>query len=93
VIGAGAVGVQMATDIKEVFPEKNVTLVHSREQIMNKFHPKLHEIVSSRCEELGIGMALGQRVKLPVDGYPTDGTMFDVCLQDGTRIPADFAVR
>jgi NADH dehydrogenase FAD-containing subunit len=82
----------MATDIKEVFPEKNVALVHSREQVMNKFHRRLHDIVSARCEELGIELVLGQRVKLPADGYPTDGTTFSVDLQDGTRIPADFAV-
>lgn len=93
VIGGGAVGVQAATDIKELYPEKSVTLVHSRKTVMNRFHTKLHEIIDERCNELGIEMKLGSRVKLPSGRYPTDGSIFNVELEDGTSIPADFAVR
>lgn len=85
-------GVQMATDIKEIYPEKNVTLIHSREQIMNKFHPQLDGIIKERCEELGIKLKLGSRVKLPAKGYPTDGSTFNVELMDGTSVSTDFAV-
>ncbi|KAJ4311858.1 hypothetical protein N0V94_007733 [Neodidymelliopsis sp. IMI 364377] len=92
VIGGGAVGVQMATDIKQLFPSKSVTLVHSRENLMSKFHPGLHSIVAQRCGELGIDLVLGKRVKLPESGYPTDGQQFSVELQDGTKIDADFAI-
>ncbi|RDW63318.1 putative amid-like nadh [Coleophoma cylindrospora] len=92
VIGGGAVGVQTATDIKELYPEKSVTLVHSRQNVMNKFHPKLHEIIQERCAELGIDMKLGSRVKVPSDGYPTDGSNFNVELEDGSSVPADLAI-
>lgn len=92
IIGGGAVGVQMATDIKELFPEKNVTLVHSRPNVMNKFHAGLHDVVKQRCDDLGVNLILGRRVQLPENGYPTDGREFNVSLVDGTQIPADFAV-
>lgn len=92
IIGGGAVGVQMATDIKEIYPEKAVTLIHSREQIMNKFHPQLDGIIKQRCEELGIKLKLGSRVKLPAKGYPTDGSTFNVELMDGSSVSTDFAV-
>ncbi|KUJ07593.1 FAD/NAD(P)-binding domain-containing protein [Mollisia scopiformis] len=92
VIGGGAVGVQAATDIKELYPEKSVTLVHSRKTVMNRFHTKLHDIIEERCNELGIELKLGSRVKLPHEGYPTDGSIFNVELEDGTAIPADFAL-
>ncbi|CAL3972305.1 hypothetical protein PZA11_004548 [Diplocarpon coronariae] len=92
IIGGGAVGVQMATDIKELYPSKSVTLVHSRPNVMNKFHPKLHAIIAERSAELGIKLKLGSRVKLPAGGYPNDGSMFEVELEDGTKIPADFAI-
>ncbi|KAI4756535.1 putative oxidoreductase [Aureobasidium sp. EXF-3400] len=92
IIGGGAVGVQMATDIKEVYPEKDVTLIHSREQIMNKFHPQLDGIIKQRCEELGVKLKLGSRVKLPAKGYPTDGSTFNVELLDGSSVSTDFAV-
>ncbi|XPS77717.1 hypothetical protein M3J09_009744 [Ascochyta lentis] len=92
IIGGGAVGVQMATDIKQLFPDKSVTLVHSRANVMNKFHPDLHAIVQQRFSELGVENILGKRVKLPETNYPTDGTTFDVELTDGTTVPADFAI-
>ncbi|KAI5241348.1 putative oxidoreductase [Aureobasidium subglaciale] len=92
IIGGGAVGVQMATDIKEIYPEKSVTLIHSRDQIMNKFHPQLDSIIKDRCAELGIKLKLGSRVKLPAKGYPTDGSTFNIELQDGSAVSTDFAV-
>ena len=92
IIGGGAVGVQMATDIKELYPEKSVTLVHSRANLMNKFNSALHDIIAERCRDLDIQMILGSRVKVPEQGYPTDGRDFIVELEDGSSIPADFAV-
>ena len=92
VIGGGAVGVQMATDIKELYPQKSVVLVHSRKNVMNKFHSKFHDIIADRCNELGIDMMSGSRVRLPTGGYPTDGSLFNVELENGKTIPADFAV-
>ncbi|KAI7155211.1 FAD/NAD(P)-binding domain-containing protein [Hortaea werneckii] len=92
IIGGGAVGVQLATDAKELYPEKSITLVHSRDKVMNRFHPKLHQLIEERCKELGIDLVLGSRVKLPSQGYPTSGEDFEVELLDGRRIPSDFAV-
>ena len=93
VIGGGAVGVQMATDIKELYPGKSVTLVHSRKILMNKFHHKLNDIIQERCTAMGITTKLGSRVKLPSEGYPTNGSRFHVELEDGSSIDTDFAVR
>lgn len=53
-IGGGAVGVQMACDLKELYPEKEVTLVHSREHIMPFYHEKLSEMIKDRFKELGV---------------------------------------
>ena len=77
----------MATDIKQLFPEKSVTLVHSRANVMSKFHSALHSIVQQRFDDLGVETVLGRgRVKLPQGGYPTDGSEFNVELQDGTKV-------
>lgn len=85
-------GVQMATDGKELYPQKSVVLVHSRENVMNKFHSEFHDTIANRCNELEIDMVLGSRVRLPAEGYPTDGSHFNVELENGMIIPADFAV-
>lgn len=54
IAGGGAVGVQMATDLKEFYPEKEITVVQSRPQLMSGFHEGLHELVKERFDELGI---------------------------------------
>jgi apoptosis-inducing factor 2 len=54
IIGGGAVGVQMACDLKEVYPEKEVTLVHSRETLMPVYHEALSNIIKDRFKELGV---------------------------------------
>jgi NADH dehydrogenase FAD-containing subunit len=93
VVGGGAVGVQLATDIKDYHASKSVTLVHSRSRVMHKFHPKLHELISARAEELGVDMVLNERVKVREDGFPDDGSEFDVDLSSGGRLRADLVIR
>lgn len=91
IIGGGAVGVQMACDIKEVYPDKQVTLIHSRRNVMSRFDTRLHDIIEERARELGIDLVLGKRVAIPIEGYPKAGP-YNVILQDGTAIPTDLAI-
>ncbi|KAI0316943.1 apoptosis-inducing factor [Amylostereum chailletii] len=92
VVGGGAVGIQLATDIKDYHPNKSVTLVHSRGRLMHKFHPRMHEVLSERAKELGIEVILDDRVQLPEDGFSNDGTPFDIVLKSGRVLPADLAI-
>ena len=43
VIGGGALGIQFSTDIKSLFPQMEVTLLHSRERMMTSFNGELHD--------------------------------------------------
>ena len=88
-----SLGAELATDIKDYYPSKSVTLVHSRSRVMHKFHPQLHELISARAEELGIKVVLNERVKVPEDGFPVNGTEFDVDLLSGSSLRADLVVR
>ena len=54
IAGGGAVGVQMATDLKEYYPDKEVTVVQSRVRVMPQFHEKFHSLVQKRFDELGV---------------------------------------
>lgn len=92
IIGGGAVGVQMATDIKELHPEKNVTVVHSREHLMPRFHPMFHDLLSGRFKELGVKTVLNTRVVIPEGGFPNNGATFDVGLNDGSSIKAQLVI-
>ncbi|KAI0005256.1 hypothetical protein F4779DRAFT_630147 [Xylariaceae sp. FL0662B] len=64
IIGAGAVGVEIATDIKTFYPEKDVTLIHSRERLLPRFGRKLHDHVLSVLGKLGIEVILKQKLKI-----------------------------
>ncbi|ROW04893.1 hypothetical protein VMCG_04907 [Cytospora schulzeri] len=94
-VGGGAVGVQMACDLKEIYPDKEVTLVHSRDHIMPVYHEKLSDMIKERFQELGINFVGGSRVNIPHGGYPLGGTgePIEVKLQDGRTLTADFVVQ
>lgn len=67
VVGGGAVGVELATDMKDRYPDKHVTLIHSRKQLLPRFGPKLHEHVLAKLREQGIEVLLGEKPTLPDD--------------------------
>ncbi|EFE42690.1 Amid-like NADH oxidoreductase, putative [Trichophyton verrucosum HKI 0517] len=72
VIGGGPVGVQVATDIKSFFPAKNVTLIHSRHQLLPNFGPRLHGHILQRLDRLNIKSILGERPQSTTEAV--DGT-------------------
>jgi NADH dehydrogenase FAD-containing subunit len=92
IVGGGAVGVQMAADVKEYYPEKEVTVVQSRPRVMPNFHPQLHDLVKRRFDELGIKLITGSRVTLPSGGFRNDGNTFQVQLTNGTTESTQFVI-
>lgn len=62
VVGGGAAGVEVATDAKSLYPEKTVTLVHSRDSVMHRFGPELQTEASKRLADLGVDVILGDRL-------------------------------
>ncbi|TVY41477.1 Fe-regulated protein [Lachnellula subtilissima] len=54
IVGASAVGMQIASDIKSFYPEKSVLLIHSRQQLMSSFGVRLHECVFEKLQTMGI---------------------------------------
>ncbi|KAJ0423245.1 hypothetical protein BJY00DRAFT_310374 [Aspergillus carlsbadensis] len=66
ILGGGAVGVELASDIKDFYPDKEVTLVHSRDALLNRFGPRLREYtLRALRDELGVRVLLGERPVLP----------------------------
>ncbi|KAF5667181.1 apoptosis-inducing factor [Fusarium heterosporum] len=67
VIGGGAVGIELATEAKARHPEKTITLIHSRQQLLPRFGPKLHGHVLAELQSQGIEVLLGERPAYPSD--------------------------
>lgn len=91
-VGGGAVGVQLATDIKERYPDKEVVLVQSRAHTMPQFVPDLHELVQNRFKELGISLITSARVRIPPGGFPNDGQPFEVQITNGQTLSTEFVI-
>ncbi|KIN08613.1 hypothetical protein OIDMADRAFT_188209 [Oidiodendron maius Zn] len=64
VIGGGAMGIEIATDIKSFFPSTEVTVFHSRNQLLPSFGQKLHDFVLLAMETLGIKVVLEARPEI-----------------------------
>ncbi|KAF9030951.1 FAD/NAD(P)-binding domain-containing protein [Hymenopellis radicata] len=64
VVGGGALGVQFATDINALYPEKDITLLHSRRRLLPKFDEEMHYEILKTLETVGIDTILGERLDL-----------------------------
>lgn len=90
VVGGGAAGVELATDAKEKYPEKHITLVHSRAAVMHRFGPELQDAARRGLEGLGVELILGERAKREEgDGIKAKTV---VVLGSGRRIECDLLV-
>ncbi|WFD34442.1 hypothetical protein MCUN1_001283 [Malassezia cuniculi] len=71
VVGGGALGVQMASDIATLHKglDKHVTLIHSRQYLLPAFDHKVHDEALKSLKGLGVNVVLGQRLAL-ADGCP-----------------------
>jgi len=88
IVGGGAVGVQIATDIKSYCPDKRVALVHSRGQLLPLFGPRLHDYVMQVLEKIDVEVILNHRPALPEKN--TDG--LDIDIKEGQTSHYDLVV-
>ncbi|KAH8702910.1 hypothetical protein GQ44DRAFT_717185 [Phaeosphaeriaceae sp. PMI808] len=90
VIGAGAVGVEFAAEIKNYYPQIGVTLIHSRSEVLSS--EPLPSDVKDRAkillEEEGVSLVLGSRASI---SEHTNGQSV-VTLANGQSIVADFVI-
>ncbi|KAI4862962.1 FAD/NAD(P)-binding domain-containing protein [Hypoxylon rubiginosum] len=86
VVGGGAAGVELATDAKSKYPEKKVTLVHSRAAVMHRFGPRLQAAALDGIKELGIDVITGDRV------VSEDKEKGVAVLKSGKEIVCDFLI-
>ena len=65
VIGAGAVGVELVGELASDYPNKKVTLMHNRDQILDeRLSQKLLKKIQDGLKALKVETVLGERVNL-----------------------------
>jgi len=62
VVGGGAAGVELATDAKSLYPEKSVTLIHSRSSVLHRFGPEMQAAGMKALTDLGVEVILNDRL-------------------------------
>ncbi|XP_077115388.1 ferroptosis suppressor protein 1 isoform X1 [Ranitomeya variabilis] len=63
VVGGGVAGVEMAAEVKTDYPEKEVTLIHSKTALADvELLPHVRETIKEILLEKGVKLVLGQRV-------------------------------
>ena len=92
VVGGGAVGVELVTDIKSWYPEKKVTLVHSRDKLMHSYGVRLHERTMQEMTNLGIEVLLGQRPKITLESGTEGKGLHSLEFPDGRTQTFDLVV-
>lgn len=86
VVGGGAAGVEVATDAKDLYPDKHIVLVHSRSAVMHRFGKRLQDEALEGLNRLGVEVILEDRV---VD---EDSVAKKVTLRSGREIACDLFV-
>ncbi|KAJ5827280.1 hypothetical protein N7447_004043 [Penicillium robsamsonii] len=94
IIGGGAVGIEIAAEIKMLRPQAKVTLVHSRQQLLSsedlpdEFKAKTLEIL----KESKVEVLLGARVQDTVLGSDSFPAKYTLKLSDGRELIADHVI-
>ncbi|MEV1177061.1 FAD/NAD(P)-binding oxidoreductase, partial [Nonomuraea sp. NPDC049784] len=93
ILGAGPVGLELAGEIKEVWPHKHVTIVDPAEQLLPAFQAELRHDLHRQLDELDIRLRLGTDLTAPPATEPGQAETFTVTTTGGEEITADIWFR
>ncbi|KAG7449907.1 FAD/NAD(P)-binding domain-containing protein [Guyanagaster necrorhizus] len=89
VVGGGALGIQLASDIADVYPMKKVTLLHSRRRLLPKYDEGMHVEIVQSLTALNVEMILGERLDMNSVDNVNDAGQRIVRTESGKEIAAD----
>ncbi|POX55109.1 FAD-dependent oxidoreductase [Streptomyces sp. Ru71] len=93
ILGAGPVGLELAGEIKEVWPDKRVTIVDPAEELLRGFEPELVRDLRAQLDALGIEVRLGTTVTSLPGTEPGRAGAVTVTTGAGEEIGADIWFR
>lgn len=84
---SGAVGIEMAAELKLIYPDLKVTLIHSREKLLSSepLPDEFKDRALAVLKEGGVEVIMGRRV---TETTAVDADHFKLTLSDGTQIVA-----
>jgi NADH dehydrogenase FAD-containing subunit len=89
-IGAGAVGIELAGEIKSTWPYMQVILLDVADDVLgDEFRPDLRAELRAQLEEIGVELALGEGLRTLPAIPATELRPFVVATESGREISAD----
>jgi NADH dehydrogenase FAD-containing subunit len=93
-VGAGPVGIELAGEIRAVWPDKSIIIVDERPEILSgPFMPELRAELGRQLEELGVTLELGSRLQQDPPTEPGALGAFTVATETGSSLTADLWFR
>ena len=93
-VGAGAVGIELAGEIKAVWPSKQVTLVNAADDVLGgPFRADLRAELRRQLAALGVQVLLGSPLRAEPPTEPGELRTFTVATQAGQEVTADIWFR
>ncbi|CAG8565226.1 5614_t:CDS:2, partial [Paraglomus brasilianum] len=90
IIGGGAVGIELAGEIKTTYKDKEVTVVHPHELLINDSFPKkFRKQATARLKALGVNVILNERVQFSASDIGSGDTTVSLVTDKGTKIESD----
>jgi NADH dehydrogenase FAD-containing subunit len=93
ILGAGPVGLELAGEIKEVWPDKHVTIVDPAEGLLPGFRPEVVEDLHAQLDARGVEVRLGTGLAVPPSTEAGQAGTFTVTTTGGEEITADIWFR
>ncbi|MFC6081452.1 NAD(P)/FAD-dependent oxidoreductase [Sphaerisporangium aureirubrum] len=93
-LGSGPVGIELAGEIKEVWPDKKVTIAELGDDILpGPFMPELRVALRRHLDELGVELLFGGQLSEEPPVEPGTAKTFGVATKDGGEFTADIWFR
>ncbi|MFE2266934.1 NAD(P)/FAD-dependent oxidoreductase [Streptomyces griseosporeus] len=89
ILGAGPVGLELAGEIKEIWPDKKVTIVDPATELLPGFKPEVVEDLRGQLDALGVEVRLGTGLTAQPGTEAGVAGSFTVTTTDGDEITAD----
>ncbi|MCU1457916.1 MAG: dehydrogenase, FAD-containing subunit [Actinomycetia bacterium] len=93
-LGAGPVGIELAGEIRHVWPEKSITLLDPADDVLGgPFLPELKAELRRQLDEAGVQVLLGSPLQQPPPTEPGEVGTFTVTTEAGAEVTADIWFR
>lgn len=92
IVGAGPVGLELAGEVKGVWPRKHVTVVDPAERLMPGFAPEMRDDLRRQLDALGVELLLGTALAREPSTVPGRAEAFSVATAGG-ELSADIWFR